>query len=92
MFFRQDLLDLMDFFVSAFPPARHRKPGRHCEASPETDGPLRRGGRGRKAENTILLILLILSGWALGDRDRNAARATLGEGLAVSAFPLYVPV
>ena len=25
-------------------------------------------------------------------RDRNAARATLGEGLAVSAFPLSVPV
>ena len=25
-------------------------------------------------------------------RDRNAARATLGKGLAVSAFPLYVPV
>jgi len=24
-------------------------------------------------------------------RDRNAARATLGKGLAVSAFPLYVP-
>jgi len=23
---------------------------------------------------------------------RNTARATLGEGLAVSAFPLYVPV
>jgi len=25
-------------------------------------------------------------------RDRNAARATLGNSLAVSAFPLYVPV
>ncbi len=25
-------------------------------------------------------------------RDRNVARATLGNGLAVSAFPLYVPV
>ena len=25
-------------------------------------------------------------------RDRNTARLTLGEGLAVSAFPLYVPV
>jgi hypothetical protein len=25
-------------------------------------------------------------------RDRNAARATLGEGLSVSAFPRYVPV
>jgi hypothetical protein len=25
-------------------------------------------------------------------RDRSTARATLGEGLAVSAFPLYVPV
>jgi hypothetical protein len=25
-------------------------------------------------------------------RDRGTARATLGEGLAVSAFPLYVPV
>ena len=25
-------------------------------------------------------------------RDRGAARATLGEGLSVSAFPLYVPV
>jgi hypothetical protein len=24
--------------------------------------------------------------------DRGTARATLGEGLAVSAFPLYVPV
>jgi hypothetical protein len=28
---------------------------------------------------------------ALG-RDRGTARATLGQGLAVSAFPLYVPV
>jgi len=35
--FRQDLQDLMDFFVSAFPPARHREA-------------LRRGVRGRKAE------------------------------------------
>src|SRR5262249_27986622 len=25
-------------------------------------------------------------------RDRGTARATLGKGLAVSAFPLYVPV
>ncbi|MGH8491257.1 MAG: hypothetical protein ACREXS_20935 [Gammaproteobacteria bacterium] len=25
-------------------------------------------------------------------RDRNATRATLGKGLSVSAFPLYVPV
>jgi hypothetical protein len=25
-------------------------------------------------------------------RDRSTARATLGKGLAVSAFPLYVPV
>jgi hypothetical protein len=25
-------------------------------------------------------------------RDRGTARATLGEGLSVSAFPLYVPV
>jgi hypothetical protein len=25
-------------------------------------------------------------------RDRGTARATLGQGLAVSAFPLYVPV
>ena len=25
-------------------------------------------------------------------RDRTAVRATLGKGLAVSAFPLYVPV
>jgi len=25
-------------------------------------------------------------------RDRNTARATLGQGLAVSAFPRYVPV
>jgi hypothetical protein len=25
-------------------------------------------------------------------RDRNAARAALGKGLAVSAFPRYVPV
>jgi CheY-like chemotaxis protein len=29
----------------------------------------------------------LLRGW-----DRGTARATLGEGLAVSAFPLYVPV
>jgi hypothetical protein len=29
--------------------------------------------------------------WTHG-RDRGTARATLGEGLAVSAFPLYVPV
>ncbi len=25
-------------------------------------------------------------------RDRNTARATLGKGLSVSAFPPYVPV
>jgi hypothetical protein len=25
-------------------------------------------------------------------RDRNTARATLGQGMAVSAFPRYVPV
>jgi hypothetical protein len=25
-------------------------------------------------------------------RDRGTARASLGQGLAVSAFPLYVPV
>ena len=25
-------------------------------------------------------------------RDRNVARATLGKSLAVSAFPLYVPI
>jgi hypothetical protein len=31
--------------------------------------------------------LMVLEG-----RDRNAVRATLGEGLSVSAFPLYVPV
>jgi len=35
----------------------------------------------------------IASGWSVcRGRDRGAARATLGEGLAVSAFPLYVPV
>jgi Zn ribbon nucleic-acid-binding protein len=28
----------------------------------------------------------------LTGRDRGTARATLGKGLAVSAFPLYVPV
>jgi hypothetical protein len=28
--------------------------------------------------------------WA--GRDRDTARATLGQGLAVSAFPRYVPV
>jgi len=26
-------------------PARYREPARHCEASAEADGPLRRGGR-----------------------------------------------
>ena len=31
-------------------------------------------------------------GRVLYGRDRNTARATLGEGLAVSAFPRYVPV
>jgi len=31
--------------------------------------------------------LMLLEG-----QDRNAARATLGNSLAVSAFPLYVPV
>jgi hypothetical protein len=30
--------------------------------------------------------------WRSRGRDRNAARATLGEGLSVSAFPRYVPV
>jgi len=35
----------------------------------------------------------IASGWSVcRGRDRGTARATLGEGLAVSAFPLYVPV
>src|SRR5215813_6163012 len=35
----------------------------------------------------------VASGWSgCRGRDRGAARATLGEGLAVSAFPLYVPV
>jgi hypothetical protein len=35
----------------------------------------------------------IASGWSVcRGRDRGAARATLGEGLSVSAFPLYVPV
>jgi hypothetical protein len=29
---------------------------------------------------------------AMAGRDRGTARATLGEGLSVSAFPLYVPV
>jgi hypothetical protein len=28
----------------------------------------------------------------LRSRDRNTARATLGKGSAVSAFPRYVPV
>ena len=33
------------------------------------------------------------SGWSVRrGRDRGTARATLGEGLAVSAFPRYVPV
>jgi hypothetical protein len=31
-------------------------------------------------------------GFTFSGRDRNAARATLGHGLAVSAFPRYVPV
>jgi hypothetical protein len=36
----------------------------------------------------------IATGWSdpCRGRDRGTARATLGEGLAVSAFPLYVPV
>jgi hypothetical protein len=35
----------------------------------------------------------VASGWSgCRGRDRGTARATLGEGLAVSAFPLYVPV
>ena len=29
---------------------------------------------------------------ASGGRDRNTTRATLGQSLSVSAFPLYVPV
>src|SRR5271169_1206107 len=29
---------------------------------------------------------------AVAGRDRNTARATLGQGMAVSAFPRYVPV
>jgi hypothetical protein len=33
------------------------------------------------------------SGWSdYRGRDKGTARATLGESLAVSAFPLYVPV
>ena len=40
---------------SAFPPTRHREPARHCEASAKADGPLRRGGRGRKAKTLIPL-------------------------------------
>jgi predicted transcriptional regulator len=30
--------------------------------------------------------------WRSLSRDRNTTRATLGRSLAVSAFPLYVPV
>ena len=30
--------------------------------------------------------------WCSRGRDRDTARATLGQGLAVSAFPRYVPV
>ena len=42
----------------------------------------------------LVPIPLWIAAWASGayGRDRNTARATLGRGLAVSAFPLYVPV
>ena len=42
---------------------------------------------------------IIMTGWGCEihlssrpGRDRDTARATLGQGLAVSAFPRYVPV
>jgi len=36
--------------------------------------------------------ILNISDSEIAGRDRGTARATLGNGLAVSAFPLYVPV
>jgi hypothetical protein len=58
----------------------------------------------RGAKPPIWRRLLVPSTMTLGDlhlaiqaamgwgRDRDTARATLGQGLAVSAFPRYVPV
>ena len=36
--------------------------------------------------------IMIENGRLLAGRDRDTARATLGQGLAVSAFPRSVPV
>jgi len=46
-------------------------------------------GRGRWMDN--LFIERLWRSLKYG-RDRDTARATLGQGLAVSAFPQYVPV
>ena len=45
----------------------------------------------------LLLFVVLCYSWmeggiCVGGRDRNAARAALGKGLAVSAFPRDVPV
>jgi hypothetical protein len=43
-------------------------------------------------DNVTLFAQCQQSRWQAKGRDRGTARATLGKGLAVSAFPLYVPV
>ena len=44
------------------------------------------------SETTFRVRTLLRMLTAAPGRDRGTARATLGKGLAVSAFPLYVPV
>jgi hypothetical protein len=58
-------------------------------AFPGGAGALAVNGRG---DRVLAWPVQSANGWELWGRDRNAARATLGEGLSVSAFPRYVPV
>src|SRR5262249_56316858 len=64
---------------SAYVPVLSSRPPRRPRRSPSVQSPFAQLAR--------------YLHWGDVDRwDRSTARATLGKGLAVSAFPLYVPV
>jgi hypothetical protein len=64
---------------------------RHVEAvEDEVTGPLLKTVLATEDYSLLQAGVSPCSGCETG-RDRNAARATLGLGLAVSAFPRYVP-
>jgi hypothetical protein len=80
------------------PPAL--KANKHCQREPRVPN---RGYLGATPWGYTAIRLGCRRAWFAGlsrsrfnvaerGRDRGTARATLGEGLAVSAFPLYVPV